>query len=52
MLVWGEFNFEPINLYNAPKLKVVEYKETKVGSKTKITTALKINPIYNQRAKN
>lgn len=48
-LSWGSMTFPPINLWTAPSLTIIEYKEKRINGRQRYSSKIKPNPLYEQR---
>ena len=46
---WASMVFPPINLWTAPSLTVIEYKEKHINGRQRYSSKVKPNPLYEQR---
>lgn len=50
--MWPSMKFPPINLWTAPTLRQVVYKEKIIQGKRVYCAEIKLNPIYQLRTRN
>jgi hypothetical protein len=47
---WPSMTFPPINLWTAPSLTIIEYREKGLHGKQRYSSKIKPNPLYQQRS--